>query len=87
MAEPVRTCIGCRRQAGKSELVRLVWRQGVVPDLGQREPGRGAYLHRGRDCLARAVRRRAVARALHVAGFDADALVHCWIQQGLNQAA
>ena len=63
MSQPVRTCVGCRRKAGKSELVRLVWQQTVVVDPAQREPGRGAYLHRGPDCLALAVRRRAVTRA------------------------
>ena len=74
----MRTCIGCRRTAGKTELVRLVWRQGVVIDHRQREPGRGAYLHPEAACLTQALRRRAVGRALRVSGVDADALTRRW---------
>jgi predicted RNA-binding protein YlxR (DUF448 family) len=75
---PVRTCVGCRRQAAKSALVRLVWRQTVVVDPVQREPGRGAYLHPGADCLALAVRRRSLGRALRVGGIDPDVLRERW---------
>ncbi|CAA9383927.1 MAG: COG2740: Predicted nucleic-acid-binding protein implicated in transcription termination [uncultured Propionibacteriaceae bacterium] len=39
-------------------------------DPQQREPGRGAYLHRNPECLDQAVRRRAVGRALKVARLD-----------------
>ncbi len=78
MSSPVRTCIGCRRPAGKTELVRLVWQQGVVLDHRQRLPGRGAYLHPQVDCLQQALRRRAVGRALRVTGVDAEALARRW---------
>ena len=74
----MRTCVGCRRQAAKSDLVRLVWRQTVVVDLAQREPGRGAYLHPGPDCLALATRRRSLGRALRVGGIDPDVLREQW---------
>ncbi len=74
----MRTCVGCRRKAGKSELVRLVWQQTVVVDPRQVEPGRGAYLHPGQECLALAVRRRAVSRALRVSGVDPEVLVRRW---------
>jgi predicted RNA-binding protein YlxR (DUF448 family) len=87
VSRPVRTCIGCRRQAAKSELVRLVWQQTVVVDPFQREPGRGAYLHRGPDCLAQAVRRRAVTRALRITGYDPDALTRRWAEQVPEQVA
>lgn len=62
---PVRTCIGCRRTAGRPDLVRLVWdpaREAVVVDRRQVLPGRGCYLHPG--CGGAAVKRRAVGRAL-----------------------
>lgn len=78
----MRTCVGCRRRADKSELVRLVWQQTVVVDPGQVEPGRGAYLHPGPACLALAVRRRAVSRALRVSAVDPEALVRCWEAAG-----
>ena len=78
MAQPVRTCVGCRRRAAKSELVRLVWQQTVVVDDRRRQPGRGAYLHPGPECLALAVRRRSLGRALRVTAVDPDALVDAW---------
>lgn len=74
----MRTCVGCRRKAVKSELIRMVWQQTVVVDACQREPGRGAYLHPGPDCLALAVRRRSLGRALRVPGVDPEALARAW---------
>jgi uncharacterized protein len=66
---PVRTCIGCRRQATKSELLRLTvgsvdGHPAVVPDPTGTAPGRGAHLHPLRECYDLAVRRKAFARAL-----------------------
>jgi predicted RNA-binding protein YlxR (DUF448 family) len=70
---PVRTCVGCREHAAKSELIRLVavadgpsWK--VVPDLTGRMPGRGAHLHPTQTCLDHAERRRALPRALRLEG-------------------
>jgi uncharacterized protein len=75
VSRPVRTCLGCREKADKSELLRLVWTPaGLVADVRQRELGRGAYLHRKADCLASAVRRGAVGRALRVEGVVAEDL-------------
>ena len=87
MAQPVRTCVGCRRKAGKSELVRLVWQQSVVVDPAQREPGRGAYLHPGPDCVALAVKRRSLGRALRVTGVDPEVLTHRWAEAGAGELA
>ena len=70
---PVRTCVGCREHATKSELLRLVavadgssW--SVVPDTTGRMSGRGAHLHPTQKCLDHAVRRRALPRALRLEG-------------------
>ncbi|GAA1822445.1 YlxR family protein [Microlunatus capsulatus] len=87
MSQPVRTCVGCRRKAGKSELVRLVWQQSVVVDPAQREHGRGAYLHPGPDCVALAVKRRALGRALRVTGVDPEVLARRWDEAGAGQLA
>lgn len=66
---PVRTCVGCRKRAAKSELLRVVARGGAcLPDPSARQPGRGAYLHPVPGCLEVAQRRRALARALRVQG-------------------
>jgi uncharacterized protein len=62
-AEPQRTCVGCRRVTGRSELVRFV----AGPDgplSGPGLPGRGAWLCRDERCVDLAVRRGALARAL-----------------------
>ena len=87
MAAPRRTCVGCRRTADKAQLVRLVWQQGVVVDLRQRQPGRGAYLHPTSDCLAQAVRRRGLGRALRTSGVDPEALRRRWAEAGLPEVA
>jgi predicted RNA-binding protein YlxR (DUF448 family) len=64
--EPVRTCVGCREEAGKRALIRLVrGPDGAVrADATGRAPGRGAYLHADAACLEAARRRRALERAL-----------------------
>lgn len=65
MNRPERTCVGCRGRGAKSDLLRLVRQPtSVTVDFAQREPGRGAYLHPDPQCLALAMRRRAVGRAL-----------------------
>ena len=67
---PVRTCIGCRERAAKSELLRVVLGSGsdglpaAVPDPDGTAPGRGAHLHPTTACYDLAARRRAFARAL-----------------------
>lgn len=48
---PQRTCIGCRRLAGKRGLLRIVrTEQGVVVDPTGKLAGRGAYIHPTKSC-------------------------------------
>ncbi|MDQ4490496.1 YlxR family protein [Sinomonas sp. ASV486] len=65
--QPLRTCIGCRRTAAQSELLRLVADPTdalrVIVDPRRRLPGRGAWLHPDQVCLKQAVKRRAFHRA------------------------
>jgi predicted RNA-binding protein YlxR (DUF448 family) len=73
---PERTCVGCRRKADRSRLLRVVAAGAghatpagavvLVPDPRARLPGRGAWLHPDPGCLDQAVRRRAFARALRL---------------------
>ncbi|MBX6391663.1 MAG: YlxR family protein [Frankia sp.] len=68
-AEPVRTCVGCRSRAARSDLLRIVVVGGeLVPDVRRRMPGRGAHVHPDPACLDLAERRRAFPRALRVPG-------------------
>ncbi|GIV00203.1 MAG: hypothetical protein KatS3mg014_1818 [Actinomycetota bacterium] len=66
--EPERTCVACRRTAGKRELLRIVRTPpgDVRVDPTGTAPGRGAYVHRDPACVRTALRRgaRALARAL-----------------------
>ncbi|MCW4386709.1 YlxR family protein [Salinibacterium sp. SYSU T00001] len=64
---PVRTCLGCRRRAPASSLVRCVARDGaVVADASATLPGRGAWVHPSEECVEKSIKRRAFGRALRV---------------------
>ncbi|WP_328750914.1 YlxR family protein [Streptomyces sp. NBC_00285] len=66
---PERTCVGCRRRAAKTELLRIVAiKDACVPDPRGTLPGRGAYVHPALVCLDQAVRRRVFMRALRAPG-------------------
>jgi predicted RNA-binding protein YlxR (DUF448 family) len=71
--EPERTCVGCRRAAGKLDLIRVVRTpEGeVLVDADGRAPGRGAYVHADRMCATTAIARGTLARSLRV-GLRAD---------------
>ena len=63
---PTRTCVGCREEAGKQTLIRLVRRAegGAAVDVTGRAIGRGAYLHKVAECLETARKRKTLDRAL-----------------------
>ncbi|HSN90216.1 MAG TPA: DUF448 domain-containing protein [Anaeromyxobacteraceae bacterium] len=63
MREPERTCIGCGGKAARGMLARMRIEGTTVIVDRKASGGRGAWMHRGGDCLERAVRRRAFARA------------------------
>jgi uncharacterized protein len=64
--EPVRTCVACRLEAGKRELVRLVrLTDGTTAvDRSGHAAGRGAYLHADAACIEIARKRKALERSL-----------------------
>jgi predicted RNA-binding protein YlxR (DUF448 family) len=82
--EPLRTCVGCRGEAGKRGLIRLTRRAGggANVDSTGRAEGRGAYLHDDPACIESARRRRALERALHT-----TIQPELWSELGRNQAA
>jgi predicted RNA-binding protein YlxR (DUF448 family) len=66
---PVRTCVGCRAKAAKTDLLRVVGIDGrLTPDPDGRLPGRGASVHRDLQCVDLAEKRRAFPRALRLPG-------------------
>jgi uncharacterized protein len=63
VSAPERTCVGCRRKRGQSELVRLNNQAGHVVLALPGAPGRSAYLCPDQTCLDAAEKRRAFTRA------------------------
>lgn len=63
---PMRQCLGCREMKPKKELLRVVRSpEGEVSlDFKGKSPGRGAYVCACADCLNRAIKTRALDRAL-----------------------
>jgi predicted RNA-binding protein YlxR (DUF448 family) len=63
---PIRQCVACREHREKPQLDRVVRKPDgqVVYDGRGKVPGRGAYLCRNVACLERAVRSKALSRAL-----------------------
>ncbi|WP_071027384.1 RNase P modulator RnpM [Peptoniphilus raoultii] len=62
---PMRTCIGCREQKPKKELIRVVKNkeEEIFIDLSGKANGRGAYLCKSKDCLEKAIKSKALNRA------------------------
>ena len=63
---PMRMCVSCREMQPKKELVRIVRTPegAVVLDTTGRANGRGAYLCKKSACLEKAIKSRALERAL-----------------------
>jgi predicted RNA-binding protein YlxR (DUF448 family) len=62
---PQRTCIACRRVAGKRSFVRVVrTAQGVEIDPTGKRAGRGAYLHPNQQCWQAALAGNRLGQAL-----------------------
>lgn len=63
---PIRTCVACRTERQKRDLLRIVRRpNGVVSlDPSGRAAGRGAYLCADGSCWATAIKKKAIERAL-----------------------
>lgn len=62
---PMRQCVGCGEMKSKKEMMRVL-RCGdgsIVLDATGRKNGRGAYLCRNRDCLAKAIKSKGLDRS------------------------
>ena len=63
---PMRMCVGCREMKEKKSLIRVVRSpEGEVSlDPTGKKSGRGAYVCREGECLARALKQRQLERQL-----------------------
>ena len=62
---PQRTCVACRRVAGKRALIRLVRTgAGVEVDQTGKRAGRGMYLHPNQQCWDAALKGGRIEQAL-----------------------
>lgn len=66
---PMRQCASCREMKPKRELTRVVKSpQGSISvDHSGKAPGRGVYLCSAPDCLKKAIKTKALGRALNAA--------------------
>jgi predicted RNA-binding protein YlxR (DUF448 family) len=65
---PTRTCVACRTERQKRDLVRVVRAPDgtVALDRSGKQPGRGAYLCADGSCWSSAIKKKAIERALSV---------------------
>lgn len=63
---PVRMCVVCRQPYNKKELLRVVKnKEGEVSvDVTGKSSGRGAYICPKTECLEKAIKSKALSRAL-----------------------
>ncbi|MDR2502684.1 MAG: YlxR family protein [Oscillospiraceae bacterium] len=66
---PLRQCLGCREMKPKKELLRVVRAPdgAILLDPRGKASGRGAYVCPDETCLKKAVKSRALSRALSTA--------------------
>ena len=62
--EPRRTCIGCRGVFSQKDMIRIAADKSgeIVTDLLGTHEGRGAYVCRNADCIAKVKKQNALSR-------------------------
>ena len=66
MNTPIRTCVGCRKQEPKNQLIRIVLSGSrATPATGEINSGRGVYVHSDPECISNAVNRKLIVRGLN----------------------
>lgn len=70
---PMRRCVGCMESKPKSSLIRIACYEGKVSiDPAGKAKGRGVYVCRDMECMARARKKRAFQRSFGVNVSDED---------------
>ena len=69
---PMRMCVGCRQMQEKRQLVRIVKAEDGTARIDKtgKASGRGAYVCKNPDCLAKAIKSGAIRRALAIEKTD-----------------
>ena len=65
---PQRSCVVCRTQKNKNELLRIVKNKDneiMIDEIGK-EPGRGAYICYNIECLEKAIKTKKLEKALEI---------------------
>jgi predicted RNA-binding protein YlxR (DUF448 family) len=67
-------CLGCREMIPKKDLMRVIRNEegALEYDPGSKKNGRGAYLCRNSDCIAKAIKHKSFSKAL---GSEPNAVV------------
>lgn len=93
---PKRTCVACREEGDRDDLVRLVRSPdgALVVDYAAKLPGRGAWIHPAKACVDLAMSRSGLLSRALDGDVDASVLrdrlmtaVHAALRNGLSQAA
>ena len=63
---PQRSCVACRTQKNKNELLRIVKNKEneIKIDTIGKEPGRGAYICYSMECLEKGIKTKKIEKAL-----------------------
>ena len=64
---PQRSCVICRTQKNKNELLRIVKNKDNIVKVDEKgkEPGRGAYICYNQECLEKAKKNKKLEKALN----------------------
>jgi predicted RNA-binding protein YlxR (DUF448 family) len=83
---PTRTCVACRTERQKRDLVRVVRTPGgeLIMDETGRANGRGAYLCADGACWSAALKKKSIERAL---GVSLSAEVRARLEEGVTHGA
>ena len=64
---PMRKCTGCNEMREKKAMMRVLkCEEGIVLDTTGKKNGRGAYLCKSAECLAKAAKSKGLERSLKV---------------------
>ena len=65
---PQRTCMGCNSKKDKKDLIRIVKnnKNEIIVDETGKQEGRGAYICKDKECLAKIVKSKRLEKVLEI---------------------